>query len=132
MLLCALVLASVRLMSGRLDVTASLIPIAVGYTLAHYLSLLLVEGPRGVLLAVQQWGLAEGVRWDVVPMPEIIAGAQIMLILAGHVLGVVVAHDMALRAAPERPVLATLADELPVVLLMIGYTWTGLFLLFVR
>lgn len=131
-LLCALVLVSVRLLSGRLDVTASLIPIAVGYTLAHYLSLLLVEGPRGVLLAAQQWGLAEGVQWDVVAMPTVVAGAQITLILGGHVLGVVVAHDMALRAAPERPMLATLADELPVVLLMIGYTWTGLFLLFVR
>jgi hypothetical protein len=130
--LCAIVLVSVHRLSGRLDVTASLIPIAVGYTLAHYLSLLLVEGPRGALLLVQQWGLAEGVEWTVVPMPGVIAAAQIALILAGHVLGVVVAHDMALAAAPERPALATLADELPVVLLMIGYTWAGLFLLFVR
>lgn len=131
-LLCALVLVSVRLLAGRWDLTASLIPIAVGYTLAHYLSLLLVEAPRGALLLVQQWGLAEGLQWNVVPMPGVIAGAQIALILIGHVLGVVVAHDMALAAAPERPALATLADELPVVLLMIGYTWAGLFLLFVR
>ena len=131
-LLCALVLVSVRLLAGRWDLTASLIPIAVGYTLAHYLSLLLVEAPRGALLLVQQWGLAEGLQWNVVPMPGVIAGAQVALILIGHVLGVVVAHDMALAAAPERPALATLADELPVVLLMIGYTWAGLFLLFVR
>ena len=130
--LCALVLVSVHRLAGRLDVTASLIPIAVGYTLAHYLSLLLVEGPRGALLLVQQWGPAEGVEWTVAPTPGVIAAAQITLILAGHVLGVVVAHDMALAAAPERPALATLADELPVVLLMIGYTWAGLFLLFVR
>lgn len=132
-LLCAVVLASVRLLAGRLDVTASLIPIAVGYTLAHYLSLLLVEGPRGALLTVQQWGLAEGVQWEVVPAPGVIAALQITLILTGHVLSVVVAHDMALaEAPPDRPALATLADELPVVLLMIGYTWAGLFLLFVR
>ncbi|GAA3955196.1 hypothetical protein [Actinoplanes auranticolor] len=131
-LLCALVLVSVRLLSRPQDLTASLIPIAVGYTLAHYLSLLLVETPRGLLLTVQQWGVAEGVEWNVVPMPGVIAGAQITLILLGHVAGVVVAHDMALRATPERPPLATLADELPVVLLMIGYTWAGLFLLFVR
>jgi hypothetical protein len=45
---------------------------------------------------------------------------------------VLIAHDMALAAGPARPVLATLADELPVVLLMIAYTWAGLFLLFVR
>jgi len=131
-LLCAIVLVSVRVLSGRLDVTASLIPIAVGYTLAHYLSLLLVEGPRGALLLVQQWGAAADVQWTVVPMPGVIAAAQIALILTGHVMGVVVAHDLALAAAPERPMLATLADELPVVLLMIGYTWAGLFLLFVR
>jgi hypothetical protein len=131
-LLCAIVLVSVRLLSRPLDLTASLIPIAVGYTLAHYLSLLLVEAPRGLLLTVQQWGVAEGVQWNVAPLPGVIAGAQITLILVGHVAGVVVAHDMALRAAPERPPLATLADELPVVLLMIGYTWAGLFLLFVR
>jgi hypothetical protein len=131
-LLCTIVLVSVRVLSGRLDVTASLIPIAVGYTLAHYLSLLLVEAPRGVLLVVQQWGVAEGVDWNVAPTPGVIAAAQITLILLGHVLGVVVAHDMALAATPERPPLATLADELPVVLLMIGYTWAGLFLLFVR
>jgi hypothetical protein len=131
-LLCGLVLVSVRLMAGRLDVTAALIPIAVGYTLAHYLTLLVVEAPRGVLLTVQQWGLAEGVRWDVEPAAGVIAGVQIALILGGHVVSVVVAHDMALTEAPERPVLATLADELPVVLLMIVYTWAGLFLLFVR
>lgn len=131
-LLCAGVLASVRWMASRLDVTASLIPIAAAYTLAHYVTLLLVEGARGALLLVQQWGLAEGATWEVTPARGLIAGVQITLILLGHVLGVVIAHDMALRAGPERPVLATLADELPVVLLMIGYTWTGLFLLFVR
>ncbi|AGZ41732.1 hypothetical protein [Actinoplanes friuliensis] len=109
-LLCAGVLASVRWMAGRLDVTASLIPIAVGYTVAHYLTLLLTEGPA----------------------PGLIAGLQITLILLGHLLAVLIAHDMALAAGPARPVLATLADELPVVLLMIAYTWAGLFLLFVR
>ena len=93
---------------------------------------MLVEAPRGVLLLVQQWGAPDGVEWNVVPVPGVIAAAQITLILVGHVLGVVVAHDMALAAAPGRPVLVTLADELPVVLLMIVYTWAGLFLLFVR
>jgi hypothetical protein len=117
---------------GNGFVTASLIPIAVGYTLAHYLSLLLVEGPRGALLLIQQWGLAQGTGWDFTPAPGLIAGIQITLILIGHVLGVVVAHDRALAAAPGRPLLAVLADELPMVLFMIACTWAGLFLLFVR
>ncbi|GAA4587676.1 hypothetical protein BJY16_008301 [Actinoplanes octamycinicus] len=185
-LICLGVLVAVRKTAGGLDVTASLIPIAVGYTLAHYLSLLIVEGPRGVLLLVQQWGLASEARWDVVPIPAVIAGVQVGLILAGHVAGVIVAHDAALEAgvrAPakqavagvaraaergtagvglddealaaadadlrdsgrgaakadlegsgraERPMLATLAEEFPLVLFMIGCTWAGLFLLFVR
>ncbi|MFC7528308.1 hypothetical protein [Actinoplanes sp. GCM10030250] len=131
-LLCALVLIAVRWTAGRLDVTASLIPIAVGYTLAHYLSLLLVEGPRGFLLLIQQWGLVPGAEWNLTPAPQVITGAQIALILIGHVIGVVVAHDRALAAEPSRSSLEVLADELPLVLFMIGCTWVGLFLLFVR
>lgn len=130
--LCALVWFAVRRTAGRLDVTASLIPIAVGYTLAHYLSLLLVEAPRGGLLLIQQWGLATGASWDVTPAPQVVAGAQIALILIGHVIGVVVAHDRALAADPGRPSMVVLADELPMVLFMIACTWAGLFLLFVR
>jgi hypothetical protein len=139
--LCALVLLAVRWTAGKLDVTMSLVPIAVGYTLAHYLSLLIVEAPRGVLLL---FGADGG--WNVTPVPEVIAGAQIALILAGHVIGVIVAHDRALALTPalvpanstapppfaERRALAVLADELPMVLFMIGCTWAGLFLLFVR
>jgi hypothetical protein len=127
-LLCALVFLAVRWTAGRLDVTLSLIPIAVGYTLAHYLSLLIVEAPRGFLLLL---GLPAEC-WDVSPSPAVIAGAQIALILIGHVLGVIVAHDRALTVAGPKPPAAVLADELPLVLLMIGFTWAGLFLLFVR
>ncbi|GIM93430.1 hypothetical protein [Paractinoplanes toevensis] len=130
---CGLVFLGVRRLAGKLDVTNSLIPIAVGYTLAHYLTLLLTEGPRGVLLLVQQWGLAEGAAWTVVPDARVVSVLQVVLILAGHAIGVLAAHDLALADAPPgRPPLATLADELPVVLFMITCTWAGLFLLFVR
>jgi hypothetical protein len=127
-LLCAVVFLAVRWTAGRLDVSLSLIPIAVGYTLAHYLSLLIVEGPRGVLLLVG----ASSAAWDPQPAPAVIATAQIALILIGHAIGVIVAHDHSLAAAPQRPALAVLADELPMVLFMIACTWAGLFLLFVR
>ncbi|MEU4155037.1 hypothetical protein [Actinoplanes sp. NPDC026670] len=127
-LLCALVFLAVRWTSGRLDMSVSLIPIAVGYTLAHYLSLLIVEAPRGVLLLVG----APAAGWDPQPAPAAIATAQITLILIGHATGVIVAHDRSLATAPERPTLAVLADELPMVLFMIACTWAGLFLLFVH
>jgi hypothetical protein len=131
-LICGVVFVAVRRLPGKLDVTNSLIPIAVGYTLAHYLTLLLVEGPRGVLLLVQQWGVAEGATWNMVPDPHVISVLQVALILLGHVLGVLAAHDLALADSPGRPPLAVLADEFPVVLFMIACTWTGLLLLFVR
>jgi hypothetical protein len=127
-LLCALVFLAVRWTSGRVDVTLSLVPIAVGYTLAHYLSLLIVEAPRGVLLLSG----SPATGWDPQPAPAAIATAQIALILIGHAIGVIVAHDRSLASAPQRPTLAVLADELPLVLFMIACTWTGLFLLFVR
>jgi hypothetical protein len=129
---CGVVFVAVRRLPGRLDVTNSLIPIAVGYTLAHYLTLLLVAGPRGVLLLVQQWGLLADASWTVIPDPRVVSVVQVALILFGHALGVLAAHDMALADQPGRPSLAVLADELPVVLFMIACTWTGLFLLFVR
>ncbi|AEV86438.1 hypothetical protein ACWT_5421 [Actinoplanes sp. SE50] len=164
LLVCSGVLLAVRRIAGKWDVTASLIPIAVGYTLAHYLSLLIVEGPRGFLQLIHQWGMGGGPAGNVAPIPGVIAGAQVALILAGHVLGVIVAHDAAQVAGSVAPVavgsgapagapgggsvvsggpvaagavagraaLGTLADEFPLVLFMIGCTWAGLFLLFVR
>jgi hypothetical protein len=125
-LVCGLVLGGVRGLAGKLDVTNSLI------TLAHYLTLLVVEGPRGALLLVRQWGWAETVAWNPVLVPSAVAVTQVVLILLGHTLGVLTAHDLALADTPGRPPLATLADELPVVLFMIACTWAGLFLLFVR
>ncbi|GIE38993.1 hypothetical protein Alo02nite_18910 [Actinoplanes lobatus] len=105
----------------------SLIPIAAGYTLAHYLSLLITEGPRGLLLLV-----GSGTTATITPSPQLISSVQIALILIGHAVGVIVAHDRALAEHPGRPLLAVLADEFPMVLFMIGCTWAGLFLLFVR
>jgi hypothetical protein len=125
-ILCTAVFLAVRWTAGRDDM--SLIPIAVGYTLAHYLSLLIVEGPQGVLMLFG----APATGWDPRPPPAVITTAQIALILIGHAISVIVAHDRALAAAPQRPTLAVLADELPMVLFMIACTWTGLFLLFVR
>ena len=141
-LTCALVLTAVRALAGRLDVTASLIPIAVGYTLAHYLTLLLVAGPRGLQLLAHQFGAATDPPWQITLPTGVVPILQITLILLGHVLAVIVAHDMALSAqahtsaepdtGAERSRLAAAADELPVMLFMIGCTWAGLFLLFVR
>jgi hypothetical protein len=127
---CLLVAASLRWTLRRADIALPLVPIAVGYTLAHYASLLVVEGPRGLLLLVQQWGVAGSVELDIVPDPAVIAVVQVVLIVIGHLVGVLAAHDRMLRASPGRTLTLVIADELPGVLLMVGYTWAGLFLLF--
>jgi hypothetical protein len=128
--LCLLVGASLRWTVRRADIALPLVPIAVGYTLAHYASLLIVEGPRGLLLLVQQWGVAGSVELDIVPDPAVIAVVQVLFIVLGHLAGVLAAHDRTLRASPGRTLTLVIADELPGVLLMVGYTWAGLFLLF--
>jgi hypothetical protein len=127
---CVVVAASLRWAARRVDIALPLVPIAAGYTLAHYASLLVVEAPRGMLLVVQQWGLARSVAFSFVPPPAAVAVFQVACIVVGHLAGVLAAHDRALRSAAGKSRLLVVADELPSVLLMVGYTWAGLFLLF--
>ncbi len=113
-----------RAATGRLGgaLASTLVPIAVGYTIAHYATLLLVEGPRGLAqLAGQQLGPVVAV-----PAPEVVAGIQIGAVLVGHVVAVVAAHDRCIALLPEH---RRLADQVPLVLLMVAYTMAGLFLL---
>ena len=51
---------------------------------------------------------------------------QVALIVAAHVAGVVIAHALALRLTGRVP---ALASQVPMLLLMIGYTTLGLWLL---
>jgi hypothetical protein len=44
---------------------------------------------------------------------------QVGCILIGHLLGVLAAHERALRAAPEKPSMLIAADELPSVMLIL-------------
>jgi hypothetical protein len=113
-----------RLATGRLagPLASTLVPIAVGYTLAHYATLLLVEGPRGVA----QLAGAELGAVTAVPAPGAVAAVQIGAVLAGHVVAVVAAHDRSVALLPEQ---RRLADQVPLVLLMVAYTMAGLFLL---
>jgi hypothetical protein len=53
--------------------------------------------------------------------------SQVALIVAAHVAGVVIAHALALRLAGSAR--ATTASQLPMLVLMIGLTTLGLWLL---
>lgn len=83
----------------------SLIPIAVGYVLAHYLTLLVsVAGNFQTPLAF----------------------VKVTLVVVGHLLAVVAAHDCALRVLPREH---RTTGQLAMLLVMVAITYTGLFLL---
>ena len=52
---------------------------------------------------------------------------QVGAVVTGHVLGVVLAHDRSVRLLPREH---ALRGQLPMLLLMLGYTIGGLWLLF--
>jgi hypothetical protein len=112
----------------------SLVPIAVGYLIAHYFSLLVFGGQQAFIRASDP--LVNGSNWFgtahllvnyTVLTPTAIAVVQVVSIVTGHVLGVFSAHDRAVRLFPGR---AAVVGQLPMMALMIGYTVGGLSLLF--
>ncbi|MFK0016831.1 hypothetical protein [Streptomyces sp. NPDC091027] len=123
--LCA---AATRLVSGPhpRPLTAfahSLVPIALGYLIAHYFSLLVVEGPRTVSMAL---GTDNASAPDPPLGPGGLAALQVIAVVVGHVLGVVAAHDRSVRLFPPA---RAVAGQLPLLALMVMYTLGGLSLL---
>jgi hypothetical protein len=59
--------------------------------------------------------------------PTFLAVVKVLSVVAGHVLGVVAAHDRAIRLLPRRH---QLTGQLPLLLVMVFYTVTGLYLMF--
>jgi hypothetical protein len=70
-------------------------------------------------------GLTEN-RW-LANQATVVASLQVGAIVVGHVLGIVSAHDRAVRLFPPR---RALVAQLPLLAVMIGYTVAGLLLLF--
>lgn len=111
----------------------SLVPIAFAYAVAHYFSLLVLEGQAAIALVSDPFGQG----WDLVgtaerPIdytlvsPTGIAYVQVAAIVAGHVAGVVLAHDRALALFPKA--VAT-KSQYPLLAAMVGLTVGGLALL---
>jgi hypothetical protein len=132
--------AAARLGGGRVPGGAaaqfapSLVPIALGYLVAHYYSFLVVEGQRALVLlsdplasGADLLGLAGRTPSTAWVAPGLVATLQVSAIVVGHVLGVVVAHDRAVRLFPRA---RAVAGQLPLLALMVGYTCAGLVLLF--
>ena len=116
----------------------SLLPIALAYHFAHYLTALVING-QYALAAVSDplsrgWNLFGTAGYHVLAGATaghesawVIWNLQAAAIVAGHVLGVAIAHVQALRLAGEERRAAV--AELPLAALMVGYTVLGLWLL---
>jgi hypothetical protein len=102
----------------------SLIPIVIGYVFAHYLTYLVERGQQTVILL---FGLDAEVNYFLSLHPAALATLKVGFVVAGHVSGVIAAHDRALRVLPSGH---QLTGQLAIMLVMVGYTFTGLYLLF--
>jgi hypothetical protein len=113
---------------------STVIPIALGYTVAHYFSLFVLDGQTTWILASNPFGWHGvdlfGTYSNVVNLAAVstalIAYVQVGAVVAGHVVGVTLAHEKALRLNPGAPA----SDQLPLVIVMIFFTIGGLGLLF--
>ncbi|MDX8498386.1 hypothetical protein RFM99_08130 [Mesorhizobium sp. VK4C] len=116
----------------------SIVPIALAYHIAHYLTVLLVDGQYALVAFSDPFALGWNLfgTADMEVEAGVVAGAesawwlwncQAGVIIAGHVLAVLVAHGLAWRMHPQ-PSRAALSQS-PLTLLMIAYTIFGLWLL---
>ncbi|TIU49789.1 MAG: hypothetical protein E5W19_11995 [Mesorhizobium sp.] len=116
----------------------SIVPIALAYHVAHYLTALLVDGQYALASLSDPFALGWNLfgTADMQVEAGIVAGAgsawwlwnvQASAIILGHVLAVLVAHGFAWRLHPQ-PTRAALS-QFPLTVLMIAYTIFGLWLL---
>jgi hypothetical protein len=117
------------------EMAHSLIPIVVGYIFAHYLSYLVERGQQALFALADPFGHG----WNLLGLahlhvayvlsmhPPVLAAVKVTCVVTGHIVAVVAAHDKALRLLPAGH---QLTGQLTMMLVMVGYTFTGLYLLF--
>lgn len=113
----------------------SLIPIVVGYIFAHYLTYLVERGQQAVFALADPFGRGwnllglahQQVAYVLSTHPPVLAGIKVACVVTGHIVAVIAAHDKALRLLPSGH---QLTGQLTMMLVMVGYTFTGLYLLF--
>ncbi|HEX9738985.1 MAG TPA: hypothetical protein VGA91_07135 [Candidatus Limnocylindria bacterium] len=113
-----------RISLGRVAGTyaPTLLPIAAGYLVAHYLTLVIQGAAWLPLLLIDPLALTP--LLDFIPT-AFIWYLSVGAIVGGHIAAVVLAHRLALRDQAWRPILA----GLPLVVLMIGYTVLSLWII---
>ncbi|MCC2592793.1 hypothetical protein LKO27_05100 [Tessaracoccus sp. OS52] len=113
----------------------SLVPLIAGYFLAHYATMLYLEGQRTAIrfadplgLGWDLFGLAEsGPDTTLLAYPMLVAVVQVLLIVGGHVAAALVCHDIALRGAHAA---SAVLRQTPMLVFMVGLTIAGMLLMF--
>jgi hypothetical protein len=113
----------------------SVVPIVVGYVVAHYLSYFVEVGQQTIAYLsdplTRGWNLL-GTRdlrtsYWISSHPTFLAVLKVLSVVTGHVFGVIAAHDRAVKLLPRRH---QLTGQLPLLFVMVFYTVAGLYLLF--
>lgn len=111
----------------------TLVPLIVGYAIAHYFSFGVFQGQAGVILASDPFGMGWNLfgtsAWHIdylLVSTQTIAIVQLGAVVLGHVVGAVAAHDRSLYELRETH---HLVGQLPYLLLMVCLTSVGLVLL---
>jgi len=113
----------------------SVVPIVVGYVIAHYLSYLVEVGQLTLVQLSDPFSNGSNllgtanldVNYWLSYHPTLLANIKVLAVVIGHVLGVIAAHDRAIRILPQRH---QLTGQLPLLAAMIAFTVGGLYLLF--
>jgi hypothetical protein len=116
------------------DFGLSLVPIALGYMVAHYFSLFVLQGQFTFFLVSDPLGRGSDLfgTADYQPnlgllSPNAIWYVQVVALVVGHVAGLAVAHDRAVDLFESRG--NALRSQYPMLALMVLYTVGGLWLL---
>lgn len=113
----------------------SVVPIVVGYMVAHYLSYFVEQGQETFIQLSDP--MVKGANYfgtaGLTPNlwlsahPSFLADTKVVAVVLGHLVGIIAAHDRALTLLPRRH---RVTGQLAMVVLMVCYTVAGLSLLF--
>ena len=113
----------------------SIVPIILGYIVAHYLTLFIDVGTQTLARASDPFGKG----WDILGTaavepsywfsyhPETLATIKVLAVVIGHVVAAIAAHDRALALLPKKD---QVTGQLPLLAVMVTFTAGGLMLLF--
>ena len=127
-------IGGLRLEPSVMAFAPSVVPVAMGYVVAHYYSFFVVEAQNAFIRLSDPLGI--GADWlgtshlqasYALAGPTTVADVQVGAIVVGHVLGVIVAHDRAVQLFPRA---RAVVGQIPLLVLMLTLTCGGLFLLF--